>query len=210
MKKWLVGWLGLISLVSVGCTPSTLGQEPAPAPPLMQPPPEVDLVLRSEAGEILSRRPSTEVVNVSSQVSLTLQTSTLPDKVEFYAIYGDGGRSSPFGPGPGLIGGARGGETWLWPISPGQRAQIYGVAWYGKVGVRSDALFVQYPMPDETQCPNISFPPVQPVHGQVWLNVNADMNLIEIVTPYENLYFSMNVDPGTCKDELVRHWLEQA
>jgi hypothetical protein len=173
--------------------------------------PEVELVVRSGAGEIMGRTPSRETITVVSPVSLIIQTSTPPDKVEFYAVYGDAVHNSAFGPGPGVIGGATGGEPWLWSIQPGQQVHIYGVAWYGKVGYRSDSLFVRYPMPDENQCPDVSFPPLRPIpHAQVSLIVSADMNLIEIVTPFENLYFSMNVDPKTCKDDTIRHWLEQA
>lgn len=211
VKNSLIGWLGLVSLVAVGCGSSTVGKETEIDRKAPQPPTEVDLIVRSETGEILNRSRPTATLSVSSPVTLSLQTSTLPDKVEFYAVYGDAVRSGVFGPGPGVIGSARGGQTWQWPITPGQQAHIYGVAWYGKVGVRSEELLVQYPMPKETHCPDISFPPLRPTpHAQVELIVSADMNLIEIVTPYENLYFSMEVDPGTCKDELVRHWLEQA
>jgi hypothetical protein len=212
MKQgWLAGaalGAALIGLIWF----SLAGRAPRPQPPVSAAPEVLGLLLRGATGEVVSRTPPATFVKVNAPVSLSLETTAVPDRVEFYAVYADPPvDGSEFGPGPGLIGRAAGGEPWPWPIRPGQQAEVYGIAWYGKQGVRSESLHVGYPMPDETRCPDVSFPPLRPIaHAQVSLISSVELNLIEIVTPYEHLYFSLKVDPATCRDELIRHWLEQA
>lgn len=169
------------------------------------------IVLRTLGGEVVGRTPPDTYLRLSAPVSLSLESSSQPDNVEFFEFSGGPVPGNEYGPQPRRIGVAVGSTPLKWTVRPGTKVQLYGVAWYGNFGVRSASLWVGYPMPDQTQCPDVAFPPLRPIpHAQVSLVIDAEMNLIQIVTPYENLNFSLKVDPKTCRDDQVRRWLEQS
>lgn len=221
-RKWLTqGWVpgavigaALVGLLWYTSVHRTLPPDPGPAAPVQASPPQPQvtrLVIRTAEGVIIGRTPPDTFVMLPSPVSLSLEATAQPDKVEFFEFYGGPVTGNEYGPQPRRIGETDGGRPLEWTIRPGKKAQLYGVAWYGNVGVRSPSLYMGRPMPDETQCPDVSFPRLRPIaHAQVSLIVDSDMNLIQIVTPREVLDFSLKVDPKTCKDDQVRHWLEQA
>jgi len=185
------------SLVPGGQPPGTTGDGAVSAIPT--------LATITPDGKTL--RNQKEIV-LSAPVMLQIEVDSPPDSVEYYAR---DLRGLPPPRGDFRLGAVRENLRFEWQVTPPEHVEVYAIAHFGNVTRRSAGVTFSYPLPARVACPDVAFPSFpKSNHAQVSLVVDRTLGVVTIVTPGGNLDFSTGVNPSTCQDAEVRHWLSQA